>query len=97
MADQIRITPEQMITRAGEYKTQADVVEGVIKKMDTLLAALREEWEGESSEAYEERYLKLRPHFVTAYDLITEISDKLKTVANRSEQTDKEIADQFRG
>lgn len=46
MASQIRITPDQMRERAGQYRTEADTVNGVITKMDSLLQALQGEWEG---------------------------------------------------
>jgi len=51
MANQIRMTPDMMRSRATEYRTEADTVNGVIGKMDTLLSNLMSEWEGASSEA----------------------------------------------
>ncbi len=44
MANQIRITPDQMRTRANEYRTEAETVNGVIQKMDSLLGQLQSEW-----------------------------------------------------
>ena len=40
MANQIRITPDQMRGRASEYRTQASNVESVITKLDNLLQNL---------------------------------------------------------
>lgn len=40
MASQIRMTPEKMRTRAGEYTTQANNLQTVITKMDALLKNL---------------------------------------------------------
>ena len=57
MASQIRITPDQMRERAGQYRTEADTVNGVITKMDSLLQALQGEWEGAASESYAARYM----------------------------------------
>ena len=51
MANQIRITPDQMRTRANEYRTEAETVNGVIQKMDSLLGQLQSEWEGAASES----------------------------------------------
>lgn len=96
MANQIRITPEQMRGRANEYRTQADAVNDVISKMDTLLSNLQAEWEGSASESYAERYTQLRVGFVEAENLIREIAAALDSTANIVEETDTNIANQFR-
>lgn len=41
MAGQIRITPDQMRSRAGEYRQQQDQVGEVISRMDSLLSQLQ--------------------------------------------------------
>lgn len=96
MASQIRMTPETMRTRAGEYTTQANNLQSVINKMDALLKTLQGEWEGSASEAYATRFAELRPGFVKAKDLIDEISTALKKTAQIVEETDKNIANQFK-
>lgn len=97
MAGQIRITPEQMRSRAQEYDAQADTVNGVIQKMDSLLNTLQDEWEGQSSQAYAARFGELRPGFVQAHQLIQEIANSLRATAQSLEETDQNIASQFRG
>ena len=37
MSGQIRMTPETMRQRAGEYTTQANNLDSIIRKMDSLL------------------------------------------------------------
>lgn len=96
MSDQIRMTPDTMRTRAGEYRTEADTVNQVISKMDSLLQQLQSEWEGAASESYAERYQELRPGFVKAEELIREIAAALDSTANIVEETDQNIASQFR-
>lgn len=95
MAGQIRITPEQMRSRASEYDTEASNVGEVISKMDSLLSALQEEWEGSASEAYAAKFEELRPSFVQAQDLITEIADSLRTTAQALEETDTNLASAY--
>lgn len=92
MAGQIRITPDQMRTRANEYRTEAGNVENVIGKMDRLLTQLQSEWEGESSRAYSARFTELRPGFVKAKELIEEIARALDATAATLEETDARIA-----
>ncbi|MBQ5911020.1 MAG: WXG100 family type VII secretion target [Clostridia bacterium] len=96
MANQIRITPDQMRSRANDYRREADTVNGVIKKMDTLLQQLQNEWEGSASESYATRYGELKPGFMKAEELIREIATALDSTANIVEQTDSEIANQFK-
>ena len=74
MANQIRITPDQMRQRANEYRREAETVHGVISKMDTLLTQLQAEWEGAASESYATRYGELKPGFIKAQALIEEIA-----------------------
>lgn len=96
MANQIRISPDLMRSRAGEYRTQAGVVGEVIRKMDTLLQQLQAETEGEASRAYAQRYTELRKSFVNAQGLITEIAGSLDSYARILEETDRNISNQFK-
>lgn len=97
MSSQIRITPDQLRDRAKEYRNEADNVNGVISKMDTLLEALMNEWEGSASEAYAARYQELKPGFLKAEELIREIAAALDSTAEIVAQTDADIANQLRG
>lgn len=97
MANQIRVTPDQMRQRASDYRKQADAVRDVITKMDNLLSQLQSEWEGQASESYAARYTELKPGFVKAENLIREIAQSLDAVARNVEEQDASIASQFRG
>lgn len=92
MAGQIRITPDQMRNRAGEYDQEAAKVGEVIGKMDSLLGLLQEEWEGAAARAYADRFAQLRPSFTQAQQLIEEIATALRNTATTLEQTDQAIA-----
>lgn len=96
MANQIRMSPETMRLRANEYTQQAVIVGDVIKKMDSLLDALKQEWEGAASEGYASKYDQLRPGFIKAQELIDDISKALNKTAEIVETTDADIASQFR-
>ena len=96
MANQIRITPDQMRGRASDYRAEADKVQDVIKRMDQLLGQLQGEWEGSASESYAARYQELKPGFMKAEELIREIAAALDSTAKIVEETDASIASQFR-
>ena len=97
MANQIRMTPDTMRTRAGEYNTEAGTIAEVISKLDALLEQLQSEWEGAAAEAYAAKFSELRPSFTEAQNLLEEISQALHRTAEIVETTDNEIAGQFAG
>lgn len=96
MANQIRMTPETMRTRATEYGRQADTLKEVIRAMDNLLNQLQSEWEGAASESYAQKYEELKPGFQKAEQLIRDIQAALNKTAEIVENTDADIASQFR-
>lgn len=95
MAQQIRMTPDTMRTRAVEYRNEADSVNQVINNMDALLEKLQSEWEGSASDSYANRYQELKPGFQKAEELIREIAAALDATAQIVEETDQSIANQF--
>ena len=96
MANQIRMTPETMRTRAGQTDKQAEAMQNLINAMDRLLTTLKSEWEGDAMRGYEDRYNKIKPSFKNAKDLLDEIAHNLRETARIVEETDKNIANQFR-
>ena len=97
MAGQIKMTPEEVRESAKQYRQQAEVVDGVITKMDTLLAQLQSQWEGSGSQSYAARYADLKPSFTRAVELINEVAAALDGAANAIERGDMEAARQFGG
>ena len=85
-----------MRERANQYRQEAEIVNGVISKMDSLLQQLQGEWEGSASESYAARYAELKPGFMKAEELIREIATSLDSTARIVEETDASIANQFR-
>lgn len=96
MAGQIRMTPETMRQRASETDGHSNSMQELINKMDKLLATLKSEWEGDAMTGYEERYMKIKPSFKNAKELLDEIANNLRATAQIVEETDKNIASQFR-
>ena len=97
MSQLISVTPEEMEDRANSYLQQSEEIERVIGIMDGLLRDLQNEWKGNASEAYAQRYEELRPNFVSAQDLAKEISDALYKVAAQYRETDDALAQAVSG
>ena len=97
MADQIiKMTPATMRARARETDNQEKIVEDVIRYMDKLLLTLKGEWEGKAVKGYEDRYNKIKPSLNNAKELLGEIAHNLRETARIVEDTDNNIASQFR-
>lgn len=97
MAGQIRVSPEVMRQRSGQYRNEAQNVNGVISSMDNLLSMLQSEWEGDASQSYAQRYAELKPGFQKAEELIQDIALALDKAAQQLEETDAQLASGFRG
>ncbi|MDR3136843.1 MAG: WXG100 family type VII secretion target [Coriobacteriales bacterium] len=100
MANQIRITPEQMRRRATDYRNvKTNELAALIKRMDNLLATLQQEWEGEAARAYADRWNgTVKPDVKNKMNtLLDEIAASLDKTARILEDTDAQIAGAFKG
>lgn len=93
---QIRMTPDTMRARARQTDQNKQKAEDVMRAMDSLLATLKGEWEGEAVKGYEDRYNKIKPVLKNTIELLDEISKNLTSTAKIVEETDREIAAQYR-
>jgi WXG100 family type VII secretion target len=97
MAGPIRIDPDVMDQRAGEYRQREVEVNDIISKMDSMLNILMGEWEGEAARSYQERWQgDLKPSFQRASGLIEEIAVALNKIASIQRENDAQIAAQVR-
>lgn len=92
---QIRITPEQMLSRSAEYHTEAQNIEQVINRMTNLISALQTEWEGAASDSFANQFEQLKPSFINMQELVETISRQLKETGNAMEEMDSQIASKF--
>lgn len=92
----IKMTPEQMNKRANDYRNESAKFEEVIGNMTRLVGLLQEEWKGEASVAYAQRFDELKPSFEKANQLILEIADSLDKSAEITAETDAQIASSYR-
>lgn len=96
-SQQIRMSPDTMRERALQTDRQAETMQNLISAMESLLNTLKAEWEGEAMKGYEDRYNQIKPVLKNANELLIEIAKNLRATANIVEQTDMQIASQYRG
>ena len=95
MAGQIRMTPEQMRTRAGEVRGNGETFQEVINSMQNIINELQSEWEGAASQAFAQQFDALKPSFNDLRQLIDDIGMQLDQTADAVETLDNEIAGKF--
>ncbi len=95
MAGQIRITPDQMRSRASQFRTEGSTFEGVISKMQNLINNLQQEWEGEASSKFAQQFSSLKPSFNNMRQLIDDIAGQLDATAKAVEELDRNISQKF--
>lgn len=98
MTGQIRITPDQMRTRAGEFRSEGNNFQDCIPKMQRLIGTRQEEWEGQAaSQGFATQFEALTPSFNKVRGLIEDIGGQLDSIAAAVESLDQEIASKFNG
>jgi len=93
MAGQIRMTPEDMRSRAGDVDGQRNAFGDVINRMDGILNQLESEWDGAASRKFREQFEDLRrTSFANMTQLLQDLSTQLRQTAQAVEDLDNDIA-----
>lgn len=95
MSGQIRMTPDQLRERAGQFRTEGENFQECITSMQSLISALQEEWEGQASQSFAAQFEALTPSFNQVRELIDDIGGQLDATAEAVERMDMEIASKF--
>ena len=91
----IKITPDEVRSLAGQYRTQASNVEEIISTMTSLLGQLQGVWEGSACEACAAKFEELKPGFQKTVQLIDEIASGLDASAATMQEADETLASQW--
>lgn len=92
---QIRISPETMRGRAVEYSNHQETLDGLRSTLDTLLATLQEEWEGQATTSFAQQWGDIRPSFENCSTLLDNIHTQLNSTADAMESLDAQISGQM--
>ena len=91
------MTPEAVESIARKFDQEGENVSGIIDKMVAMCDELAGVWEGEAVEAYQEKFLDLKPGFESTAALIHEIATALTDTAKAFEENDRSQASKYRG
>lgn len=88
--DQVLMSWQSMESAAKTCDKQSQAIEGVIRDMNSLLAKLQNEWKGDASDAYAERWNgDLKKSFQDADKLMQDIATALRKTAKNYKEMDE--------
>jgi len=96
MSNNIRLSPDEMESIAGQYRVESGNVTNVIGNLDGLMDRLNGSWEGSAQVAFADQYDELKPSFLKMADLLEKINEQLNSTAEALRSTDSNIASQIR-
>ncbi|MFB6468436.1 WXG100 family type VII secretion target [Cytobacillus sp. Hz8] len=95
MAGQIRMTPEELKSKATRYGQGSQQILEVLKSLSNLQEELRGEWEGRAFEQFDVQFNQLRPKVENFADLLDQINKQLNRTAEAVAQHDEQLSRNF--
>ena len=93
---QIRITPEQLRTEAGNLTKLADQHDGIFQQMTRLVENLSSQWEGQALDAFVGSYNQAKTELAKFKQSIDVFTDRMKIAAQKLEETDANLSNSFK-
>ncbi|MGL4589161.1 MAG: WXG100 family type VII secretion target [Mycoplasmatales bacterium] len=95
MTNQIRLNGTEVRSRGQEFRNHGMQLETQIHQLDNLMTRLCDEWDGMSSDRFNQQYASLRPSFIEMRELLETLNQQLIASAQIMEETDQQIANKF--
>lgn len=95
MAGQIRMTPEELKSKAQTYGQGSDQIDDVLRKLKNLQDQLRGEWEGRAFERFDDQFRELEPKVQNFSQLLMEIQTQLQKTAQAVQEQDEALSQNF--
>ncbi|WP_416151682.1 WXG100 family type VII secretion target [Salipaludibacillus sp. HK11] len=95
MAGQIRMSPEELKSKANTYGQGSEQIAEVLARLENLQNQLRNEWEGSAFAKFDEQFTDLKPKVQNFSQLLQEIQNQLKSTAQAVQDQDEALASNF--
>ncbi|WP_042221341.1 WXG100 family type VII secretion target [Oceanobacillus manasiensis] len=95
MAGQIRMSPEELKSRAEVYGQGSDQINEVLNKLSNVQDQLRGEWEGRAFERFDDQFIELSHKVQDFSQLLLEIQTQLKKTAQAVQDQDVALSQNF--
>ncbi len=93
----IRVTPEALISTAGEFSDQGSTINSLTGEMMQLVTGLSSVWEGEAATTYMTKFKGLEDDIQRIVRMVQEHASDLEEMARIYQETDKAGADEAGG
>ncbi len=95
MAGQIKMTPDELHSKAQSYGGGADDIHDVLSRLENLQNELRGEWEGRAFERFDEQFQQLSRKVNDFEQLLREIQTQLQKTAQAVQEQDEALSQNF--
>ncbi|ABS21883.1 WXG100 family type VII secretion target [Bacillus cytotoxicus] len=95
MAGQIRMSPEELKSKASLYGQSSQQIDEILSRLQRLQDELRGEWEGRAFEGFDQQFNQLRPKVENFAQLLQEINIQLSKTAEAVAAHDEELSRNF--
>ncbi|MDC2865210.1 WXG100 family type VII secretion target [Bacillus sp. BP-3] len=95
MAGQIRMSPEELKSKAARYGNGGNQIEDILTGLTNLQNELRGEWEGRAFEGFDRQFVELAPKVKNFAQLLHDIETQLKNTAEAVARHDEELSRNF--
>ncbi|HDR7613975.1 TPA: WXG100 family type VII secretion target [Bacillus mycoides] len=95
MAGQIRMSPEELKSKATRYGQGANQIEDILRQLQNLQNELRVEWEGRAFEGFDQQFNQLKPKVQNFAELLQEINMQLNKTAEAVSRHDEDLSRNF--
>ena len=87
---ELKVTPSQLKSKAGDFKSKASRVHSTTDKMLNLIKQINgATWSGDAAETFKKQFAKLEKDMSQMYKMINEYSTDLEDIAAEYESTEK--------
>ena len=97
MADRITITPQELITSAGNFNAKADEIRDILQYLQTEVNNLESTWDGAAQDQFFAQYSEMQTTLNQFPEVLDGIASQLTAVAQTIEETDAALASQLAG
>lgn len=95
MAGQIRMSPDQLQSKAKRYGQSSQQIDQILRDLSNLQEELRGEWEGRAFERFDDQFRELKPKVQEFSQLMVEIEMQLTKTAEAVAQQDQALSQNF--
>lgn len=87
---ELKVTPSQLKTKAGDFKSKGSKVHSTTDKMLTLIKQINgATWSGDAAQKFKNQFSKLENDMGQMYRMINEYSTDLEDISAEYESTEK--------